>query len=190
MERERALELAQRLLVRDPEEVRRHDPLRGIAHEVVQRGADLHGVLWMAPGRIEEAVHARVVDRDLLRGELLAQVGEPVIGRDPEAMAAGLGEVDRDSEPIERAALLAEQLLEDALLGAEERVRHALLRLEARPHDVEDAWSEAARSLEFVERDDDALARPRRERARQIERAVEEALCVGLARELKSQLDV
>src|SRR5207253_1878682 len=103
-------------------------------------------------------------------------VGEPVVRRDAEAMPASLGQIDRDREPVEGPSLLTEELLEDAFLRAKERVGDSLLRLEARPHDVEDARTEAASGLELVERDDDALPRARRQRARQIERSLEEAL--------------
>src|ERR1700682_1573059 len=190
VERERPLELAQRLLVRDREEVRSYNAERGIAHEVVESGAHLHRVLGMSAGRVQQAVDTRVVDRDLLLSELLPEVGEPVVRRDAEAMPAGLGEIDRDREPVEGPPLLTEELLEDPLLRAEERVRDPLLGLEARPHDVEDSRTEAARGLELVEGDDHSLAGPRGEGARQVERAIEEALRVGLASELQSELDV
>src|SRR6185436_29237 len=107
-----------------------------------------------------------------------------IVGRDAKAMPARLGKIDRDRESVERAPLFAEELLEDPLFRAEERVRDSLLCLEMRPHDVEDARTEPAGCLELVERDDHALAGPRRERPRQIERAFEEPLRVLLAREL------
>ncbi len=44
--------------------------------------------------------------------------------------------------------------------------------------------------MELIERHDDAFAGARRERPREIERALEEALRIGLPRELKCELDV
>src|SRR5207249_4186917 len=67
---------------------------------------------------------------------------------------------------------------------------HPLLSLETRPHDVEDARTETAGGLELVERHDDTFARPRGECPREIECALEEALRIGLARELERELDV
>ena len=190
MQREGALELAQRLLVRDRDVLRAHGPLPGVAHQVIQRGAELHRVLRVTAGRVEEPVDGGVVDGHLLRRELALDVLEPVVRRDAEAMTAGVLEVDGHGEAIERAALLAEELLEDPFLRAEESIRDAALRLEARAHDVEDARSEAARSLELVEDDDDALAAARGEGTREIERALEEALRVLLTREIERELHV
>src|SRR6185295_11356300 len=118
VERERPLQLAKRLFVCDGEKVRGDDTLCGVAHQVVERGADLHGVLRMTAGRVEQPVDARVVDGDLLLGELLAQVRQPVVWRDAKAMPARLREIDRHRESVEGAALLAEKLLEDPFLRA------------------------------------------------------------------------
>src|SRR6185295_2363198 len=115
---------------------------------------------------------------------------EPVVRRDAEAMAAGVCEIDRHGEAVERAALLAEQLFEDALLAPEESVRHAPLPLKVRAHDVEHARAKAARRLELVEHHDDALPGPRGEGPREIERALEESLRVLFAREVERELDV
>ena len=62
--------------------------------------------------------------------------------------------------------------------------------LKARPHHVEDPRPEPSRGLELVEHDDDPLPGSFRERLRQIERALEEPLRVGLSRELQGHLDV
>src|SRR5258706_818163 len=118
--------------------------------------------------RGEEAINARVVDGHLLRRELRLQILEPVVGIDAETVAARVRQVERHSEAIEGVTLSTEELLEDALLGAEERVAHAAVRLEAGSHDVEDPGTEAACGLEFVGHDDDSLSRPFRETLREV----------------------
>ena len=190
MERERPLQLAHGLLVGDFQKVRRHASRAGIAHQVVKRGAHLHRVLRVAAGRIEESVDARVVDRHFFRGELRAEVFEPVVGIDAEAVTARIRQVERHGEAVERVPLRAEELLEDALFRAEERVAHAAVRLEPCAHDVKDSWPEPARGLELVEDHHDTLARALREALREIERPFEETLRVRLASELQRELHV
>ena len=173
MEREWPLELAHGLFVGDLEEVRCDCPRAAVAHEVVERGADLHRVLRVAARGVEKAVDARVVDREPLRREFRPQILQPIIRIDAEAVAAGIGEIERDREAIEGVAFFAEELFEYSLLRAEERVAHPALGLEARAHDVEDSRPETTRRLELVEDHDDSLARPFCKGVRQVESALD-----------------
>ena len=190
MKRERPFQLAHRLLVRDLEKVRSHTSCRRVPHEVVERGADLHRVLWVTACRIEETVNARVVDGHLPRGELGAEIFQPVVWIYTEAVPARVGEVERHGESIKRVAFRAEELLEDALLRAEEGVAHPAVGLEPSSHYVEDPGSEPSRGLELVEHHHHALAGALREPLRQVESALEETLRVRLASELESELHV
>ena len=105
-------------------------------------------------------------------------------------MAGRVGEIERQRESVERPALAAEQLLQDALFGAEERVRHGTLGLEPRPHQIEHPWPELSGGLELVEGDHDALPGLRGQCPRQIEGSVEEPLGVLLASQLERELEV
>ena len=139
---------------------------------------------------VEEAVDARVVDGHLPRRELGAQVFEPIVGVDPEAVPARVRQVERHREAVEGVALRAEQLLEDALLRAQERVAHTAVCLKASTHHVEDPRPETSGGLELVEHHDDALPRAFRETLREVQGALEETLRVRLASELERELDV
>src|SRR5207253_1430335 len=112
--------------------------------------------------------------------ELPAQVLEPIVGIDAEAVPARVGEVERYREPVERVPLRGKELLEDPLLGPEERVARPAVGLKPRSHHVEDPRPETSRRLELVEHDDDTLPGSFREGLRQIERALEEPLRIGL----------
>src|SRR5258705_12923497 len=105
-------------------------------------------------------------------------------------MAARVREVDGHGETEERATFLAEELLEDAFLASQERVRDAALRLEVRAHDVEHARAQTAGRLELVEDHHHALSGTCREGTREIQCPFEETLRVLLARELEGELDV
>ena len=101
-EREGALQLSQGLFVREGQELGGHRPHAGIAHEVIELGGDLHRVLRVSAGAVQQVVDERFAHGDPARAELLADVQVPVFGIDAEAMTGGIGEVVRDGEAIER----------------------------------------------------------------------------------------